>query len=79
MDLKTQMTTLFNDIKDIAKIVAPIMAFVGIIGAGIIYTGAALPIVSTWKRNNPDLMNSIFTGMLVLVAAGTISGLIAYA
>ena len=29
-------------------------------------------------RNNPDLMNTIFVGMIVLIAAGTISGLIAY-
>ena len=35
MDLKTQITTFFNDVKDIAKIVAPVMAFVGIIGAGV--------------------------------------------
>ena len=78
MDLKTQITTFFNDVKDIAKIVAPVMAFVGIIGAGVIYTGAALPIIGNWKRNNPDLMNTIFVGMIVLIAAGTISGLIAY-
>jgi hypothetical protein len=78
MDLKAQIEQFFTDVKDIAKILAPIAAFVGIVGAGIIYTGAGLPVISTLKRNNPDLMNNILIGMAVLIAAGTISSLIVY-
>ncbi len=78
MDLKTQITNFLNDLKDIAKLVAPVMAFIGIVGAGVIYTGAGLPVISKLKRDNPDLMHSILIGMVVLIAAGTVSGLIAY-
>ncbi|MEP7285030.1 MAG: hypothetical protein ABI947_04595 [Chloroflexota bacterium] len=78
MDLKTQIEQFFTDVKDIAKLLAPVAAFIGIVGAGIIYTGAGLPVIGTLKRNNPDLMNNILIGMGVLIAAGTISSLIVY-
>ncbi len=78
MDLKTQITQFFSDIKDVLKIVAPLMAFIGIVGAGIIYLGSSWPIVGKLKRDNPDLMNNMFIGMGVLLAAGTLSSLIVF-
>ncbi len=76
MDLKTQVQQFFNDIKDVLKIVAPICAFIGLVGAGIIYMGSSWPIVGKLKRDNPDLMNNMLIGMAVLLAAGTVSALI---
>ncbi len=78
MDLKTQITQFFSDIKDVLKIVAPLMAFIGIVGAGVIYLGSSWPIVGKLKRDNPDLMNNMFIGMGVLLAAGTLSSLIVF-
>jgi hypothetical protein len=78
MDLKTQLTTLFNDIKEVAQIAAPILAFVGIVGAGVVYVGAGLPVIGRLKQEKPDLMNSIFIGMCILVAATTLTSFIAY-
>jgi hypothetical protein len=78
MDLKSQIEQFFNDIKDVLKIIAPLMAFIGIVGAGIIYLGSSWPIVSKLKRENPDLMNNLFIGMGVLLAAGTLSSLIVF-
>ncbi len=78
MDLKTQITQFFSDIKDVLKIIAPLMAFIGIVGAGVIYLGSSWPIVGKLKRDNPDLMNNMFIGMGVLLAAGTLSSLIVF-
>jgi phage-related minor tail protein len=79
LDLKTQLETFFTDIKDILKIIAPICAFIGLIGAGIIYLGSSWPVIGKMKRDNPDLMNNMFIGMAVLLAAGTVSSLIVFA
>ena len=68
----------FTDIKDVLKLIAPICAFIGLIGAGIIYMGSSWPVIGKLKRDNPDLMNNMFVGMAVLLAAGTVSALIVF-
>jgi hypothetical protein len=78
MDLKSQIEQFFRDFKDVLQIIAPLMAFIGIVGAGIIYLGSSWPIVGKLKRENPDLMNNLFIGMGVLLAAGTVSSLIVF-
>jgi len=79
MDLKAQVEQFFNDLKAIMQILAPICAFIGLIGAGIIYMGSSWPVVGRLKRNNPELMDNMFIGMAVLLAAGTISSLVVFA
>lgn len=78
MDLKAQLEQFFTDIKDVLKIIAPICAFIGLVGAGVIYMGSSWPVVGKLKRDNPDLMNNMFVGMAVLLAAGTVSALIVF-
>ncbi len=78
MDLKASVQKLFEDIKDVLKIVAPIMVFIGMVGAGILYAGSSWPPINYLKRNNPDLMNSLLVGIGILLAAGTISSLIVF-
>lgn len=78
MDLKTQLETFFNDIKDVLKLIAPICAFIGLVGAGIIYMGSSWPVIGKLKRDNPDLMNNMFIGMAVLLAASTVASLIVF-
>ncbi len=78
MDLKSQVQQFFNDLRDVLKLIAPVCAFIGLVGAGIIYTGSSWPVIGKLKRDNPDLMNNIFIGMGVLLAAGTISSLIVF-
>jgi len=53
-----------------------VCAFIGLVGAGIIYLGSSWPVIGRMKRDNPDLMNNMFIGMGILLAAGTISALI---
>ena len=78
MDLKTQIEQFFNDLKSLLQILAPICAFIGLVGSGIIYMGSSWPVVGRLKRNNPELMDNMFIGMAVLLAAGTISSLIVF-
>jgi hypothetical protein len=78
MDLKSQIQQFFNDIKDTLKLIAPVCAFIGLMGAGIIYMGSSWPVVGKLKRDNPDLMNNMLIGMGILLAAGTISSLIVF-
>lgn len=79
MDLKTQVEQFFTDVKGIMQILAPICAFIGLVGAGIIYMGSSWPVIGRLKRNNPELMDNMFIGMAVLLASGTISSLIVFA
>ena len=78
MDLKTQIEQFFNDLKGIMQILAPICAFIGLVGSGVIYMGSSWPVVGRLKRNNPEMMDNMFIGMAVLLAAGTISSLIVF-
>ena len=78
MDLKQQVEQFFNDIKDVMKILAPVCAFIGLVGSGVIYMGSSWPVVGRLKRNNPELMDNMFIGMAVLLAAGTVSSLIVF-
>ena len=79
MDLKSQIEQFFTDIKGVMQILAPICAFIGLVGAGVIYMGSSWPVIGRLKRNNPELMDNMFIGMAVLIAAGTISSLIIFA
>ncbi len=78
MNLKTAIEQFFTDTKDVFKVIAPAMAFIGIIGLGILYVGAPLPVVSKFKRDNPDAFTSVTLGMVFLLAAGTLSSLIVF-
>jgi len=79
MDLKTQIQNFFTDIKTILQLIAPICAFIGLVGAGIIYMGSSWPVIGKLKQNNPDLMNNMFIGMAVLLVASTAASLVVFA
>ena len=78
MDLKTQISTFFSDIKGTLQIITPIVAFIGLTGAGIIYMGSSWPIISKLKRDNPDMMNNMAVGLAVIFAASTLASLVVY-
>ncbi len=46
MDLKTQIQTFFSDIKDVLQLIAPICAFIGLVGAGAVLISGWL----NWKN-----------------------------
>ncbi len=78
MDLSTAVQGLFNDIRDVAQIIAPIAAIIGFIGLGIMYMGSSWPIVGDWKRDNPKAANQVVIGLLFVIFASSVTTLITF-
>lgn len=49
MNLSQAIQDLFNDIRDVAQIIAPIAAIIGFIGLGVMYMGSSWPLIGDWK------------------------------
>jgi len=39
----------FTDLKALLQIIAPIFAFLGVVGLGLMYMGSSFPIIGDWK------------------------------
>lgn len=78
MDLSTAIQNLFNDIRDIAQLIAPIAAVIGFLGLGLMYMGSSWPIVGDWKRDNPKAANQVVVGLLFVIFASTVTTLVAF-
>ena len=78
MNLKDFVTQLFNDVRDVAQIIAPIAAVIGFIGLGIMYMGSSWPLIGDWKRDNPKAANQVVMGLLFVIAAGSITTIISF-
>ena len=78
MDLKTQIQQFFTDAKDVLRLITPMIAFIGIVGLGVMYLGSSWPIIGSFRRNNPDMANNVALGLAFCIAAGTLSSLIVF-
>jgi hypothetical protein len=78
MDLRTAITQFFNDARDIAQIVAPVIAVLGFLGLGIMYLGSSWPILGDWKRENPKAANQVVLGLLFLIFASSVTAIISF-
>jgi phage-related minor tail protein len=79
MNLSEAIQALFNDIRDVAQIIAPIAAVIGFLGLGLMYMGSSWPIVGDWKRENPKAANQVVIGLLFVVFASSVTALISFA
>lgn len=78
MNLSQAIQDLFNDIRDVAQVVAPIAAIIGFIGLGIMYMGSSWPILGDWKRDNPKAANQVVIGLMFVVFASSVTALISF-
>ncbi len=78
MNLSQAVQDLFNDIRDVAQIVAPIAAIIGFIGLGIMYLGSSWPLISAWKQENPRAANQVVIGLLFIIFASSVTALITF-
>ncbi len=78
MDLKAQIEQFFTDLKGVLQIITPVIAFIGVVGLGIMYLGSGWPIISKFRRDNPDMANNVALGLVFCIAAGTLSSLIVF-
>jgi len=77
-DLKGRIQSFMDDAKSVAQIIAPVIAFIGLVALGVVYTGAGIPGVNQWKQQNPNLASSAMLGIGVLIAASSIISLISF-
>jgi type IV secretory pathway VirB2 component (pilin) len=78
VDLSQAIQDLFNDVRDVAQIIAPIVAVIGFVCLGIMYMGSTLPIISDWKRDNPKAASQVVIGLLFVVFASSVTALITF-
>ena len=70
--------TWFAEAQAVAQLVAPMAAFLGFIGLGVMYLGSSWPIVGQWKQDNPRAANQVVMGLLFIIAASTVASLISF-
>jgi phage-related minor tail protein len=78
VNLSQAVQDLFNDIRDVAQLVAPIAAIIGFIGLGIMYMGSSWPIIGQWKQDNPRAANQVVVGLFFVVFASSVTALISF-
>ena len=78
MNLSQAVQDLFNDIRDVAQIVAPIAAVIGFVALGIMYLGFSWPILASWKQENPRAANQVVIGLLFIIFASSVTALITF-
>lgn len=74
----TAIEAFFTDIQALAQIIAPIFAFLGVLGLGLMYLGSSFPVISDWKRNNPQAASSIVMGLVFVLLASSVASLISF-
>jgi hypothetical protein len=68
----------FTDLKALLQIVAPIFAFLGVVGLGLMYMGSSFPVISDWKKNNPQAASSVVMGLVFVLLASFVASLISF-
>ena len=78
MNLTQAIQDLFNGIRDVAQIIAPIAAIIGFLRLGLLYLGFSWPIIGTWKQENPRAANQVVIGLLFVIFASSVTALISF-
>ena len=68
----------FTDLKALLQIIAPIFAFLGVVGLGLMYMGSSFPVVGDWKKNNPQAASSVVMGLVFVLLASSVASLISF-
>ncbi len=77
-EVSTAIEGFFTDLQDLLQVIAPIFAFLGVVGLGIMYMGSSFPIISDWKRNNPQAASSVVMGLVFVLLASSVASLISF-
>lgn len=78
MNLSDAIQQLFNDIRDVAQLIAPIAAVIGFLGLGLLYLGSSWPIIGDWKKENPKAANQVIVGLFFVIFASSVTTLISF-
>lgn len=77
-NLGTAIEAFFTDLRALAQIVAPIFAFLGVLGLGLMYLGSSIPVIAEWKKNNPQASSSVVMGLVFVLLASSVASLISF-
>jgi len=78
LNLADAIQQLFNDVRDVAQVIAPIAAVIGFLGLGLMYMGSSWPIIGDWKKDNPKTTNQVIVGLLFVIFASSVTTLITF-
>ena len=78
MSISQTIEQWFAEAQAVAQLVAPMAAFLGFIGLGLMYMGSSWPIIGQWKQDNPRAANQVVVGLLFIVAASTVASFISF-
>lgn len=78
MSLSQTIEQWFSEAQAVAQLVAPMAAFLGFVGLGVMYMGSSWPIIGQWKQDNPRAANQVVMGLLFVIAASTVASLISF-
>jgi phage-related minor tail protein len=79
VNLADAVQQVFNDVRDVAQIIAPIAAVIGFLGLGLMYMGSSWPIIGDWKKDNPKAANQVVVGLMFVIFASSVTTLITFA
>jgi hypothetical protein len=77
-EISTAIEGFFTEIQALMQVIAPIVAFLGVVGLGIMYLGSSLPILGEWKRQNPQAASSVVMGLIFVLLASSVASLISF-
>jgi hypothetical protein len=77
--LVTEIEGFFEDFRALMQVIAPIFAFLGFCGLGLMYMGSSLPIISDWKKDNPRAASQVIGGLFFILIASTMASVISFA
>jgi hypothetical protein len=70
--LGTTISTILTEIYTTLKSIAPVMAGMGFVMIGILYVGAPLPVIKTFKESNPQMFSNAIVGIFIMLAASVL-------
>jgi len=77
-NVSTAIETFFTDLQGLLQVVAPIFAFLGVVGLGLMYMGSSMPVIGDWKKNNPQAASSVVMGLVFVLFASSVASLISF-
>ncbi len=78
MSISQTIEQWFAEAQSVAQLVAPMAAFLGFVGVGLMYMGSSWPIIGQWKQDNPRAANQVVIGLLFVIAASTLASFISF-
>lgn len=67
--IEEKTTEVVEGAQEIMLGLASVVAVIAFIGLAFMYMGSSLPVISKWKKNNPDAFSNVMIGLAILLFA----------